>query len=251
MLITSPFDENMHHQEVIKMLGVAMYTTIRTLFEQGLNKAQIARATGHDWKTVQKIINSGDTPPDKKPHPRILDPHLEEVIALMEQGLNGVRIHEEMRAKGVDVGYTATKDFIADIKKREDIFVRIHTKPGEEAQVDFGYIGRTKDNDGKLRKTWLFHMKMSYSRKDFYKKVYNQRVEMFIECHVEGFRYFGGVPEYVRIDNLKAAVLKANFYEPIYQRLYQNFANHYGFKIIPCRVRRPNDKGKVESSQVF
>jgi transposase len=246
-LITSPFDETITSSGGGKMLGVAMYTTIRTLFEKGMNKAQIARATGHDWKTVQKVINSGDTPPEKKPHPRILDTHLEEVLELMEQGLTGVRIHEEMRAKGVDVGYSATKEFIADIKRREDIFVRIHTKPGEEAQVDFGYIGRTRDNDGKLRKTWLFHMKMSYSRKDFYKKVYNQRVETFIECHEEAFRYFGGVPEYVRIDNLKAAVLRTNFYETIYQRLYQNFADHYGFKIIPCRVYRPNDKGKVES----
>jgi transposase len=246
-LITSPFDENILHQEVIKMLGVAMYTTIRTLFKKGLNKSEIARTTGHDWKTVNKVIKSGDKPPDKKPHPRILDPYREDVLEYMELGLNGVRIHEEMQRKGVKVGYTSVKEYIGDIKKRDDIFVRIHTKPGEEAQVDFGYFGRTLDNSGKLRKTWVFHMKMSYSRKDFYKKVYNQRVETFIECHEEAFKYFGGVPEYVRIDNLKAAVLEANFYEPVYQRLYQNFADHYGFKIIPCRVRHPNDKGKVES----
>ncbi len=229
------------------MLGVAMYTTIRTLFNKGLNKSEISRTTGHDWKTVSKVLKNGDAPPDKKPHPRILDPYREDVLELIELGLNGVRIHEELQRKGVKVGYTAVKGFIADIKKRDDIFVRIHTKPGEETQVDFGYIGRTNDNSGKVRKTWVFHMKMSHSRKDFYKKVYNQRVETFIECHEEAFRYFEGVPEYVRIDNLKAAVLKVNFYEPVYQRLYQNFAEHYKFKIIPCRVRHPNDKGKVES----
>jgi hypothetical protein len=55
------------------------------------------------------------------------------------------------------------------------------------------------------------------------------------------------VPEYVKIDNLKAAILKANFYEPIYQKLYKDFAQHYGFRPHPCRVREPNDKGKVES----
>ncbi len=229
------------------MLGVAMYTTIRTLFKKGLNKSEISRMTGHDWKTVNKVIKSGDMPPEKKPHRRILDPYKEEVLKLMEMGLSGVRIHEELQGMGVKVGYSAVKDYIAGIKKREDIFIRIHTEPGEEAQVDFGYIGRTKDNDGRFRKTWAFNMKMSYSRKDFYKKVYNQRVETFIECHEEAFRYFEGVPQYVRIDNLKAAILKANFYEPVYQRLYENFASYYGFGIIPCRVRRPNDKGKVES----
>lgn len=51
----------------------------------------------------------------------------------------------------------------------------------------------------------------------------------------------------VRIDNLKAAILEANFYQPVYQRLYKDFADYYGFKPIPCRIYHPNDKGKVES----
>jgi len=72
-------------------------------------------------------------------------------------------------------------------------------------------------------------------------------VETFIRCHINAFNYFGGIPRYVKIDNLKSAILQANFYEPIYQELYKNFASHYGFHSLPCRVRRPNDKGKVES----
>jgi transposase len=67
-------------------------------------------------------------------------------------------------------------------------------------------------------------MRLSYSRLDYYEKVYDQRVETFVRCHINAFRYFGGVPEYVKIDNLKAAILKAHFYEPIYQRLYKDFA---------------------------
>lgn len=54
-------------------------------------------------------------------------------------------------------------------------------------------------------------------------------------------------PQYIKIDNLKSVILEANFYEPVYQELYRNFASYYGFKPLPCRVRRPNDKGKVES----
>ena len=90
-------------------------------------------------------------------------------------------------------------------------------------------------------------MRLSYSRLDYYEKVYDQRVETFIQCHINAFEYFGGVPEVVKIDNLKAAILEANFYEPIYQRMYKDFANYYGFRPIPCRVYHPNDKGKVES----
>jgi len=90
-------------------------------------------------------------------------------------------------------------------------------------------------------------MRLSYSRLDYYEKVYDQRVETFINCHINAFEYYGGVPEIVKIDNLKAAILEANFYEPVYQRMYKNFSECYGFKPIPCRIYSPNDKGKVES----
>ena len=90
-------------------------------------------------------------------------------------------------------------------------------------------------------------MRLSYSRLDYYEKVYDQKVETFINCHINAFHYFKGVPETVKIDNLKAAILEANFYEPIFQSQYKNFSNHYGFKPLPCRVYTPNDKGKVES----
>lgn len=232
------------------MLGEAMYTTIQTLWRKGLNKSEISRATGHDWKTVSKVIaklDSGQSWPEKKPHPSMLDPYKEKILELMEKGLSAVRIHEELSALGVPGAYPTVKRYVGNIKKRENIFIRIHTAPAEEAQVDFGYAGYTKDNAGKRRKTWVFNMKMSYSRMDYYKKVYNQRVETFIECHETAFKYFGGIPGCVRIDNLKAAILEANFYEPVYQRMYKNFADHYGFQIIPCRTYHPNDKGKVES----
>lgn len=233
------------------MIGVEMFITMKTLWEKYRNKSTIAELTGHDWKTVSKmvkLIEAGCKYPDRKPHPRILDLHRERIIEWFEkEGLNATKIFERLLQEGVKVGYTTVRDYLAGIKKRDDIFVRIQTLPGEEAQVDFGYVGLTVDNNCKKRKTWVFNMRLSYSRLDYYQKVYDQRVETFIQCHEGAFRYFGGVPEYVRIDNLKAAILEANFYEPVYQGLYSSFAAYYGFKPIPCRIRRPNDKGKVES----
>ena len=231
------------------MIGVAMYITIKSLWERHKNKSLIARLTGHDWKTVaQKIkeIEAGKEYPKKKPHPRILDFHKEQILEWLEDNLSGVRIHEKMQEKGVKVGYSTVKDYICKIKRRDNIFIRVHTLPGEEAQVDFGYVGYTL-YQGKKRKTWVFNMRLSYSRLDYYEVVYDQRVETFIQCHINAFNYFGGIPQYIKIDNLKSAILQANFYEPIYQELYKNFAYHYGFHPLPCRVRRPNDKGKVES----
>lgn len=232
------------------MLREAMYTTIETLWNKGQSKSEIARLTGHDWKTVAKVIKAlerGKSLPDKKAHPCLLEPHHAQLLEWIEEGLTAVRMQEELLRQGVKVGYSTVKDYISKIKGRGRIFIRIHSEPGEEAQVDFGYVGYTLDVQGKRRKTWIFNIRLSYSRFDYYEIVYDQRVETFIACHIHAFDYFGGVPKTIKIDNLKAAILEANFYEPVYQHLYQQFAQHYEFQSIPCRIYQPNDKGKVES----
>lgn len=232
------------------MLGLAMYTTIKTLWKLGKSKSEIARLTRHDWKTVNKVIKAlekGNEYPEAKKRKSVVDPLKEMVMKMLEEGLSGVRIHEELVREGFSGSYSSVKKCIRKLKRKENIFVRIHTACGQEAQVDFGYIGMIRDNNGKRRKSWVFNMKLSYSRYDYYEKVYDQRVETFINCHINAFEYFGGVPEVVRIDNLKAAVLKANFYEVVYQRIYKCFAEYYGFRPLPCRIYHPNDKGKVES----
>lgn len=231
------------------MLGYAMNITIETLWKQGKSKSEISRLTGHDWKTVKKTIKclAAGHPPCKKPHPKILDQNKTDILEFLEKGLTGVRVLEELRGLGVKISYSAVKRYIADIKQREDICIRFNTKAGEEGQVDFGYVGLTLDNNGRRRKTWIFNMRLSYSRLDYYEKVYDQKVETFIQCHINAFIFFGGCPEYIKIDNLKAAILEANFYEPVYQSLYKQFADYYGFKPIPCRVREPQEKGKVEA----
>jgi len=227
-----------------------MYTTIKTLYEKKISQNQIAKMTGHDRKTIRKIIREiqkGHSVPQCKSYSRQLDAYKEQIIRWIEEGLTAVRIHEELCKIGSTSAYPTVKRYVGEIKKRENIFMRIHTKPGEEAQVDFGYAGYTPDDQGKRRKTWVFNMRLSYSRLDYYEAVYDQKVETFIECHKNAFAYFGGIPHTVKIDNLKAAILEANFYEPIFQTMYKNFAEHYGFKPMPCRVYTPNDKGKVES----
>lgn len=231
------------------MIGVYMSITIQTLWKQGKNKSEISRVTNHDWKTVDKMIKAleeGKIRPDQKTRGSLLDPYRDKILQLIEQDLSSVRIYEKLREQGCVAAYPTVKRYVGNMKKREEICVRFHTAPGEEAQVDFGYLGKTPEGR-KLRKTWAFNMRLSYSRLDYYEKVYDQTVETFIRCHTNAFIYFGGVPKYVKIDNLKAAILEAHFYEPIYQYQYKTFSEYYGFDPIPCRVREPQEKGKTES----
>lgn len=226
-----------------------MYNTIETLYKRGYNKSEIARMTGHDWKTISKAIKAikaGKFPKRQTPACK-LDIHKEQILEWLESNLSGIRIHELLKQQGVISSYSTVKNYIKSLKGKETVCIRFQTLPGEEAQVDFGYVGRLPDEQGKLRKAWVFNMRLSYSRLDYYEVVYNQNVETFINCHIKAFDYFNGVPKVVKIDNLKAAILEANIYQPVYQATYKQFANYYGFEILPCRVRQPQEKGKVES----
>jgi len=234
------------------MLAIAMYTTILTLFKQGKSKSEISRITGHDRKTVRKIIKKYQEQsievPIYKARPSKLDKYYDQIVSYLEKDLSKVRIYEELvRCNNIDASYSAVSRYIAKIIINNDICVRFHSDPAEEAQVDFGYSGMRLDEFGKLRKSWVFNMRLSYSRFDYYEVVFDQKVETFINCHKNAFRKFGGVPKTVKIDNLKSAVLQAGFYESVYQNLYKRFADHYGFYPLPCRVRKPQEKGKVES----
>ena len=118
--------------------------------------------------------------------------------------------------------------------------MRIETEPGEEGQVDFGYAGKMWDpvNRG-LRKSWLFVMTLGYSRHQFVRFVFNQTIQTWLDCHAAAFEFFGGVPKRIKLDNLRAAIVKASMYDPLIQRSYRECAEHYGFLISPCRVATP------------
>jgi Mu transposase, C-terminal domain/Integrase core domain len=100
---------------------------------------------------------------------------------------------------------------------------------------------------GVERKAWVFVMTLSCSRHQYPTLVFDQRVSTWLRCHREAFEWFGGVPRRIVIDNLKAAITRACHDDPVIQRGYRQFAEHYGFLIAPCRPRTPRHKGKVES----
>ncbi len=87
-----------------------MYTTIKTLWKKGNNKSQIARATGHGWKTVDKIIKKlekGIEVPTYKKRKSILYPYKERILKLLEEGLTALRVY----GKIMDTGYSASFTF--------------------------------------------------------------------------------------------------------------------------------------------
>lgn len=183
----------------------------------------------------------------------------EEVKRLLKKkGVGPRAIYDHLRTNrsDFDVGYDSVKRFCARLRAAagpspDDVAIPVDTAPGEVAQVDFGYVGKLYDpNAGVLRKAWVFVMVLGYSRHQYAQVVFDQKIETWQRLHAQAFAYFGGVPETVVPDNLKAAVVRLAFghvADSGLQRGYRELARHYGFKVDPTPPRDPEKKGKVEA----
>jgi len=125
-------------------------------------------------------------------------------------------------------------------------FRRLECEPGDEAQVDFGTGAPVIAPDSKRRRTHVFRIVLSHSRKAYSEAVYRQTTDDFLRCIENAFRHFGGVPRRLVLDNLKAAVKKADWFDPEINPKVRSFAEHYGFVFWPTRPRTPRHKGKIE-----
>ena len=184
----------------------------------------------------------------------------DEIAALRERGMEIAAIRGRLEETHREpVSYSAVWRLVRQIegpasatkKGTRDVFVRVETAAGQEAQVDFGYAGRALDPErGALRKSWVFTLVLSYSRHQYAEVVFDQRVETWLLCHRHAFEFFGGVPARLVPDNLKAAIVRASVHEPVAQRAYRECALHYGFLIDPNPPKSPHLKGKVEQGGV-
>jgi hypothetical protein len=142
------------------------------------------------------------------------------------------------------------KRFVARLRETPTVEARpvIATAPGEEAQVDYGEGPMVRHpTSGKYRRTRLFVLTLGYSRKSVRLLTWQSSTQIWSELHERAFRRLGGAPRVVVLDNLKEGVLKADVHDPSLNPLYRDVLDHYGVVALPCRVRDPNRKGKVES----
>jgi len=139
--------------------------------------------------------------------------------------------------------------FLTDVWKKPRIITvrRSEPPPGEEAQIDFGYLGTWQDPlSGKSRRLWAFALILSFSRHMFVRIVTRLDQREWLMCHILAFDFFNGVSKRLVPDNLKTGVIKADLYDPKFNRGYEELAHHYGIIIDPARSGKPRDKARVE-----
>jgi len=148
---------------------------------------------------------------------------------------------------GFEGGYDSVKRFARGLRSSDPLpFRRMECAPGEEAQVDFGTGAYIYDGSGKRRRPHVLRVVLSHSRKGYSEAVLRQTTENFIRVLENSFHHFGGVVRIAIIDNLKAAVTQADWYDPEMNPKIRAFADHYNVAIMPHRPYTPRHKGKVE-----
>jgi transposase len=100
---------------------------------------------------------------------------------------------------------------------------------------------------GKYRRTRLFVLTLGYSRKSVRFLVFRSSSQTWAELHEKAFRRLGGCPRVAVLDNLKEGVLVPDIYDPALNPLYRDVLAHYGVVAMPCRIKDPDRKGKVEA----
>ena len=192
-------------------------------------------------------ITAAAQPPRGRPGQ--CEAYRELIQAKLDQQLTAQRIWQDLVAEhGFTGGYDSVKRYVRRLGQRTPLpFRRMECSPGEEAQVDFGVGAPVITPDGKQRRTNVFRIVLSHSRKAYSEAAFTQTTEDFFRCLENAFAHFGGVPQTLVIDNLKAAVAHPDWFDPELTPKVQSFCRHYGTVILPTKPYMPRHKGKVES----
>lgn len=235
----------------------------KTTVKSYLNKLEILRSSANGDKafTIAELIKLENPVLEAKFHPgnpAYKDDRYDLFIAnmnffleeLKRTGVNKRLLWEEYRQQNPD-GYGYSQ-FCYHLHQQQvasrPSMVLVH-KPAEKLFIDFaGKKLHYKDKEtGELIECQIFVACLPYSDYSFVMAVESQSVMDFLHALACCLQNLGGVPQAIVPDNLKAAVIKANRYEPSINKVLEDFANHYGTTVVPARAKRPQDKALVEN----
>ncbi len=248
--------------------GVRRETSSRYLRSAGIpirpprqwGRAKPAKETIPDSGAISNAANEAIPDPSsvpswpcaaRSPVASACEPHREFIEEALSRGRLAKAIYQDLvTTSGFGARYVSVLRFVTKLRgaRTPEPHAIITTAPGEEAQVDYGDGPMVRDSaTGKYRRMRLFLMTLGYSRKSVRLLTWRSSAKTWCELHEKSFRRLGGVVRVVVLDNLKEGVLTPDVYDPSVNPLFRDVLAHYGAVALPCRVRDPDRKGKVES----
>ena len=209
----------------------------------------IATQLGAHPDQVRRVLGLGEARAPAAPRACLVDPYrpfIDETLAQYPK-LRATRLYDMLRERGFPGSVRTLREFVATVrpKPRREPYLRTETLPGEQAQIDWAFVGKLAVPGG-VRALWLFVMVLAHSRALWGEFVLDLSVHSLCRSLVRGATAFGGVPRQWLFDNPKTVVLErvgpvARFH-PTLLRLCA------AMRVEPrlCAVRKPEHKGKVE-----
>jgi len=228
---------------------------LRHYLDLQLSKSAIATQLGISRRTIHYWIKTGQLdrdlsdPAPRRPTPRAqkidrFKPLIQERLTTYPL-LSSVRLLAECRATGYDGGVTQLRDYVAGIRPRPEPepIIRFETEPGVQAQFDFAEVRLP------WGKRWALVVVLGYSRL-LYVEFTPRQTALTVMLGLErAFHAFGGVPQELLFDQMKAVVVedhRGSGGKLLENAEFLRFAAHWGFRIRACRPYRAQTKGKVE-----
>jgi transposase len=227
------------------------WVMLKTLLEEGVPHTRVADLLQIDRKTVAR--HAEDMQPPNASHERaprfsILDPfkdHIERRLAKYD--LTAMKLFAEVQAQGYRGSYPIVQRYVHSIRppKPKPAFVRFETEPGQQGQVDWSPFGRI-NHLGQSRKLSCFALVLGYSRVLYAEFTVSEDLATLVQCHLNAFRYVGGIPHELLYDQMKTVVLSWSPTHIEWNPQFADFAKTFGFDPRLCRPRRAQTKGKIE-----
>ena len=238
---------------------------IRKLYKfKGETVNNIAKYTGHNYRTIVKYLNKSDfnintAVNDRRGRPRKIDTVtpiidkwlIQDKTAPFKQRHTAKRIYDRLKdeyPKIMNVGYRSIAGYVSEKKKEiykdNKGFIPLYHPEGE-AQVDFGQADFIQN--GRTIRGHYINMTFPNSNANYTQIFKGENQECFLEGMKRIFEYIKCVPYKIWFDNLSAAVILGKNRERNLTEQFERFAMHYGFEINFCNPNSGHEKGNVEN----
>lgn len=171
---------------------------------------------------------------------------------LKRKGMTKILLWQEYQQDADEnaYGYNQFCNLYNDWLKLQKCSMRQHHVAGEKLFLDFcgPTIPVINPDTGEVRQAQIFVATLGASNYTYVEACENQCQESWLMANVRAFEFFGGVPQVLVPDNLKAAVSRADRYEPVLNENCRKLSRHYNTVVMPARPRKPKDKPKVENA---
>lgn len=227
---------------------------IHRLRNEGASIPAIARYLGLSAPTVYKYLRDPDRWKQRTERNRSskLDPFNNAVKQMLDQrpDVSAVVVYQRLVEQGYEGGLTIVKDHLRSVRgkrKAKKTFWHFESLPGEQMQIDWSACGTVTYGRHK-RPLHCFAMVEGYSRMLFVTFTHSMKLEVFIDCHVEAFRFYGGCARKILHDNLKTAVVERDGRLIRFNETYLDFLLRIRAVPHACTPGAPHEKGKIENA---